>query len=306
MRTDTMKGTRRGLIAIIAIALVAAACGGGDDTAAVVGDTTPATTVAANAAAPAETTTAVSAATATSVIESTTTTAASFRLIDLSAEPPPWEAVTIATEDGIDLFGRFWPGNDIAIIFGHDFDNPNPGSAGQRPPQSTETALAYTGALAREGFSVLAFDWRGHGQSTGEYDVPASQIDLKATYGWVEDQGFETIVMIGWVGAGTSAVVLDAADAEVGFDGIALLFSPPQDTGLDADRSLPDIDGLTLFIGSNAGRSGSFSKRMEAKASNSFGAFNFERTPTGLQFNDVFGPELAGRIVAFVEAVAGS
>jgi len=83
-----------------------------------------------------------------------------------------------------------------------------------------------------------------------------------------------------------------------------LLFSPPQDTGLDADRSLPDIDALTLFIGSNAGRSGSFSKRMEAKASNSFGSFNFERTPTGLQFNDVFGPELAGRIVAFVEAVA--
>ena len=49
-------------------------------------------------------------------------------------------------------------------------------------------------------------------------------------------------------------------------------------------------------------RTGSWSKRMEAKAANSLGVFNFEPTPSGLQFIDAFGDEPAGKIADLVEA----
>jgi hypothetical protein len=107
--------------------------------------------------------------------------------------------------------------------------------------------------------------------------------------------------MVGWVGSGTTAVVLDASDEDVSFDGITMLFSPPQDHGMNADAALSDLETSIFFVGSNAGTSASWSRRMEAKALNSQGAFVFDRTPTGLQFSDVFGPEFIGRILDFVD-----
>ncbi|MFQ5554781.1 MAG: CocE/NonD family hydrolase [Acidimicrobiia bacterium] len=291
---------RRVAAALATLALVAASCGtttGGGPAVAATGNT------GTSEAAPAATVTSEPTTTlGETAAETTTTTAiADQRRLDVTLEPPPWEEVTIETADGIELFGRFWEGGDVAVIVGHDFDNPTPGSAGQRPPQSSENALPYTAAIVREGFTVLAFDWRGHGSSGGQFDIRSSPTDLEAVYSWVAGNGFEKVFMVGWQGAGTSAVVADAASPDIEFDGIALLFSPPQDIGLNADAVLGEIDGLTLFIGTNGRRTGSWAKRMEAKATNSFGVFNFEPTPTGLQFIDVFGGELAGRVVDLVE-----
>jgi hypothetical protein len=109
--------------------------------------------------------------------------------------------------------------------------------------------------------------------------------------------------MIGWVGSGTTAVVLDASEEDLSFDGITMLFSPPQDHGMNADAALSELETPIFFVGSNAGTSASWSRRMSAKALNSQGAFVFDRTPTGLQFNDVFGPEFVGRILDFVDGV---
>lgn len=235
--------------------------------------------------------------------DATTTTSAQFSELDVSIEPAGWEDVTITTEDDIELHGKFWEGGELAVLVGHDFDNPTPGAAGQRPPQSSDVLLPYTAAIAREGYTTLAFDFRGHGQSAGEYDVRASQLDLAAAYAWLEERGYERIVMIGWAGSGTSAVVLDAEHEDIAFAGIAMLFSPPQDTGLDASRVLSQLEIPMLFVGSNAGQSASWAKRHEAKANDSRGVVVFERVPSGLSFIDVFGGELAGRIVGFVESV---
>ncbi len=109
--------------------------------------------------------------------------------------------------------------------------------------------------------------------------------------------------MMGWVGSGTSAVVLDAESDDITFAGIAMLFSPPQDTGLDASRVIAEIDAPMYFIGSNAGQSASWAKRHEAKAVDSRGVFIFDRVPTGVTFFDVFGGELAGRIVEFLSSI---
>ncbi len=281
----------RSLVFLVAIALVAAGCGASSSTA-VEGITITTTTVAAGTTAAAADTT-----------EASTTTTAAVTEIDLTIEPSGWEDVTITTEDGLALYGRFWEGNDTAVLFGHDFDNPTPGSGGQRAPQSSEAVLPWSSAIAREGYTVLSVDFRGHGQSEGEYNVRESQLDLAAMYQWLETKGYDRIVMIGWVGSGTAAVVLDAERDDLEFDGIAMVFSPPQDTGLDASRVLPEIEAPTYFIGTEAGRSASWAKRLEAKAVDSRGVFVFERVPSGVQFIDVFGAELAGRLVDFVASV---
>ncbi len=281
---------------LAALTLVATACGATSSSTGVEGITITTTTNASSAT----TTPSVAAAESTFA---TTTAIPQPTVLDMTIEPSGWEDVTITTEDGISLYARFWPGNDVAVLAGHDFDNPAPGSSDQRPPQSSENVLPYSAAIAREGFTVLSIDFRGHGQSAGEYDVQASQQDLAAAYAWLEAKGYETIVMMGWVGSGTSAVVLDAARDDIEFDDIAMLFSPPQDTGLDSNRVIAEIEAPLLFIGSNAGPTASWSKRAEAKAANSHGVFIFERVPTGVTFLDVYGGELAGRMVDFLNAI---
>jgi alpha/beta superfamily hydrolase len=290
----------RQLLLIGALALMAGACD-------VATSSTPLVTAEPGATADAGVaTTAEAAGTTTSTAVEAgnqTTTTALPRELDMTIEPGGFEVVTITTEDGIDLHGKFWEGGETAVLFGHDFDNPTPGAAGQRPPQSSEWVLPYPAALAREGLTVLAFDFRGHGQSDGEYAVRESQLDLTATYRWLVDRGFEKIVMAGWVGSGTSAVVLDVASDEIDFAGIMMLFSPPQDTGLDADSVLGQVEAPMYFIGTNAGTSASWARRMSAKAPTSVGVYVYDRVPSGLTFLDVYGGDFAGRIYEFAQSV---
>jgi alpha/beta superfamily hydrolase len=232
-----------------------------------------------------------------------TTTAPFTRLIDLVAEPPAWQDVTITTEDGVDLYARYWPGGPIALLVGHDYSVTTAGAYGQRPDQSSEVFIQYTGTFAREGYTVLSPDFRGHGQSGGEFRPQDGVIDLKAAYDFLVKEGYEKIVMVGWIGAGTTAVVLDADEDEVAFDGIALLFSPPQDHGMDANAVLEDLEAPTYFIAINSGTTASWARRMSNKATNSSGAFVFENVPTGLTFTDIFGPEFIGRILDFADSV---
>jgi alpha/beta superfamily hydrolase len=277
------------LAAIAALVLMLASCDSDEpaDTTTQVADTTqPATTEAATATEPVE------------------TTAAPFtRLIGLVAEPPSWEDVTITTEDDVDLYARYWPGGSTALLVGHDYSVTTAGAFGQRPDQSSEVFLQFTGTFAREGYTVLSPDFRGHGQSSGDFRPQDGVIDLKAAYEFLVEEGYEKIVMVGWIGAGTTAVVLDAADDAVAFDGIALLFSPPQDHGMDANAVLEELEAPTYFVAINSGTTASWARRMSNKATNSVGAFVFENVPTGLTFTDVFGPEFVGRILDFADSV---
>lgn len=61
-----------------------------------------------------------------------------------------------------------------------------------------------------------------------------------------------------------------------------------------------------LFVGSNAGPSAGWSRRMANEALDSRGVHVFERTSSGLQFIDVFGGELAGRMAAFFTEAAST
>jgi hypothetical protein len=234
----------------------------------------------------------------------TTTEAPFTRFVEIAADPPAWQDVTITTEDGVGLYGRFWPGGDTALLVGHDYSVTTVGASGERPPQSSETMLPEAGTFAAAGYTVLSPDFRGHGASGGEFAPQQGPVDLAAAYQFLIDRGYEKIVMVGWVGSGTTAVALDAADDDVAFGGIVMVFSPPQDHGIDADRVLGELETPIYFIGGQAGPTASWAKRMSAKALDSRGWYIFDHVPSGFSFLDVYGSELVGRILDFADSVA--
>lgn len=234
----------------------------------------------------------------------TTTTTVFTRLVTPATEEPPFEAVTITTEDGVDLFGRLWRGGDTAVLYTHEYDASAAGSFGQRPPQSSEVLAPWTWTLAREGVTVLALDTRGHGQSGGSYNVKESQLDFAAAYQFLVDEGYEDVVA--FAAAGSAPVMADlSGDGVIDLAGLAMLFTPLGETGFDAGTALANVDEPVWLVGIDAGSFGGVTKRLEPKVQNLYDRFIFPRVPSGLQFIDVYGEEYAGRQLDFIDFVSG-
>ena len=252
---------------------------------------------------PGEATTTTSGTTTTAESTTSPSTDIPFTDIDVSEEAPPFEEVSFTTADDMTLRGRLWRGSDIAVLVAHDFGNTTAGAAGQRAEQSGETVLWLSGALARQGYTVLSPDYRGHGLSDGDIDKRAGSTDMTAAYTWLLEQGAREVVVLGWVGSGTVAAHLDATDDAVDFAGIILAFSPPQEIGHDAQSVIGDLATPVFAVGINTGTTARFAKLLSNAAGNSLGYHVFDAVPNGLTFRDVFSGELAGRIVAFIETV---
>ena len=257
---------------------------------------------------PATTTTAQAGENADEGGESDATTTTVFaRLANAAVEPPDGEqAITLTTDDGQELFARFWPGDEIAVLFTHEYDAVQAGGLGQRPPQSSETLSTNIWTMAANGHTVLAVDFRGHGQSTGEYSVKDSQIDMNAAYEFLVDQGYTTIV--GMAQGGSAPVMADLSAADPAFDlaGLGMLFTPLGETGFDAGLALSEVDEPVWLVGIDVGSFGGVTKRLEPNVVNLYDRIVFPPVPSGVQFIDVYGEEYLGRQLAFVEDVGTS
>ena len=234
-----------------------------------------------------------------------TTTTLFARLLTPPAEAPPFEAVTITMPDGIDLYGQFWVGGDVAVIYTHEFDAAQAGSSGTRPPQSSDSLSTSTWTMADNGLTVLAFDFRGHGQSGGDYNVKESQIDMQAAYRFLVDRGYTTIVGMPFGGSAPVMADLSASDDTFVLAGIGMLFTPLAETGFDAKQALSEIDEPVWLVGIDVGSFGGVTKRLEPSVQNLYDRIVFPAVPSGVQFADVYGAEYLGRQLDFIESVAG-
>jgi pimeloyl-ACP methyl ester carboxylesterase len=107
--------------------------------------------------------------------------------------------VALTTSDGVSLLASFWPGpaDAVAFVVCHGFT----GSA--RTPHVQRICLQ----LAERGAAVLAPDFRGHGRSGGRSTAGALEIhDLIAAVGWLREQGFAKVVVLGWSMGGSVAL----------------------------------------------------------------------------------------------------
>ena len=131
------------------------------------------------------------------------------------------ERLTLATADGETLEARWDSPQDPhgSIVFCH----PHPAHGGS---MNAPLMISVTTRLVERGFSVLRFNFRGTGESTGTHDDgEAELLDVGAAF--EEAQGRELpIGLAGWsFGAATALRWLANQEAEIAYVGIA----PPPD-----------------------------------------------------------------------------
>ncbi len=96
----------------------------------------------------------------------------------------PFESVSFAASDGVELNGWFFPGNTnsgrarLAVLVCHG----NAGNISHR--------LGLCEALLATGVSVFVFDYRGYGRSRGHPSEEGTYRDAQAAHHWLQGKGF--------------------------------------------------------------------------------------------------------------------
>jgi pimeloyl-ACP methyl ester carboxylesterase len=145
------------------------------------------------------------------------------------------EPVEITAADGVTLRGEVHRGSPYWAILVHDHG------------ADLESLGPLASALAREEFSVLGIDLRGHGLSDGVWDEEGSVLDLAAAIAWARQEGAGQVFA---VAAGESATALFEA-AGPGLVAAAVLLGPRASPGCTTER-IRRWSGPRLFVvGSN-------------------------------------------------------
>jgi pimeloyl-ACP methyl ester carboxylesterase len=155
---------------------------------------------------------------------------AAVMLTGVSAPPP--ERVSFPTQDGGLVYADVYGKGERAVVLAH----------GGRFNKESWTPQART--LAQAGFRVLAFDFRGYGQSRGPgAEQPMSaplHLDVLAAVRYLRKTGATTVFAVGGsLGGGAAADASIEAPGEI--ERLVLL-------GARANRPPEKLEGRKLFI----------------------------------------------------------
>ena len=155
-----------------------------------------------------------------------------------------YEDVTFpSTGDAIPLSGWFLPaaGSDRVVLIVHGRNSSRTGDSGELVPHAA--------ALVERGYNVLAFDFRGHGESGGvRYTLgTAEQRDVLGAVAYLEQRGFAPARMGFWAHSMGAATVLLTAAASPAVHTIVADSSFARLDDLLAEQ-LPRASGLPGFF----------------------------------------------------------
>jgi pimeloyl-ACP methyl ester carboxylesterase len=177
-------------------------------------------------------------------------TAATTTAAATEGERADYQAIRFRAGDGVELVGRLWGEGKLAVILAHGFSQ---GSA-------QETWLPFPGVLAKRGYLVLTFNFRGfcdsEGCSDGTNEFGNNWRDAMAAVALLEERGAKRIFLIG-ASMGGLAVLRAARTPGVDLAGVVSLSTPqfpskyyevePQANDVTPAR-LKQIDEPKLFI----------------------------------------------------------
>lgn len=212
----------------MALALLAAACGSGGDSD-VAGVSEPTTTEAAAVSTPAE-----------SPPDPSTTvgpdeSAGGETLQDLPAAGPASGPVVVPTADGETLTAEvFAPGAAVrgGVVLAH------------MRGANKETWFDFARTLASEGYTAVAFDFRGYGGSSGDRDTDLD-LDIAAVVDYLRSAGVDRVFVMG-ASMGGTATVFEGSQLDLA--GLVSLSGPSSFAGLDALGAAARLDEPALFV----------------------------------------------------------
>lgn len=214
---------RTSVAAVLAISLIASACGDDDATPAAESTSVPPTTVVAPTS---DATTTSSPTTVTSATTASTTTST---VVEVS---PP-QTVTLATLDGLGLEGRVFPAGSTWVILGHML------------PADQTSWFDFAAAAQDAGFSALAFNNRGFGESEGSRSDADVAVDALAAIAFARAEGATAIFFAGASMNGAAALWVGA---EEDLAGIVTLSGVPVFGATDGLSRAAEITEPKLFV----------------------------------------------------------
>lgn len=158
----------------------------------------------------------------------------------LAATPPPAAPaapapvhVSFRSSDGVTLRGHLWPGGSTAVVFSHMYGT----------TQSIWYDLARR--LADQGYTVLTFDFRGVGSSSGRLVIARVYRDTLAAVRFIRTRHPRRIVLAGASMGGTASIV---AAGQTSVDGLIVIASGMMFQGLNVHPHLAGLRMPKLFV----------------------------------------------------------
>ncbi len=140
-----------------------------------------------------------------------------------------------ADEEPVVLDARVFGDGPTGVILAH-----------MRPADQSSWFPFATELAAAGGFTVLTFDFRGYGESTGEKQFDRVDTDLTAAVTYMRDEmGIDRIFLVGASMGGTASLIVAA---RLPVAGVVSISSPAQFPPLDAEAVVGQIDAPMLFI----------------------------------------------------------
>jgi pimeloyl-ACP methyl ester carboxylesterase len=156
--------------------------------------------------------------------------------------PPGSQAVAFPASGGIRLEGRIMGDGPVAVVLSHMY------------PADQRSWWDFAEVLAEEGYTALAYDFRGYcpggraGCSSGDQDIPRIWQDVVAAVAFVRSRGADRVVLIGASMGGTASLVA-AAQPSVGPSAVVTLSAPVSFEGLAATPDvLARVSAPKLFV----------------------------------------------------------
>lgn len=159
-----------------------------------------------------------------------------FASITLSAAPgcSSSSRLTFRTSDGFELEAREFGAGPKGVVLAH------------MRSSDMDAWDDFAESLADDGYHVITFNFRGHGDSEGRRDIGVIDRDVTAAARHLKAKGVTKIALIGASMGGTASLIA-AAGTEMA---VATLSAPLSFEGLEAGSKLASIGGPKSFIAS--------------------------------------------------------